>query len=167
MKAIGQINFGHFKGMRREPPEEQHQEEETEITEEKKIDELVTKTSRVLFKTSGIFPFDFFPDELTIDENKVNIISRGLIDENIFSIQIKDLADVSVQSVLIFASITISDLRIGHDPITVKWLDPDEAVKAKNILQGLILGREQNIDWAKIKTDELVKKVEELGQVKL
>ncbi len=157
----GQIIFNPPQNKQSQP------EPQTNNNEAQKIEELVTKTARVLLKISGIFPFDFFPDELVIDENKVSIIAKGLIDESIYSIAIKDLGDVSVETVFIFASLTISDNRMNHQEIKVKWLDPDEAVRAHNMIQGLILGREQKIDWAKIRTEELAKKVEELGKVKV
>lgn len=167
MKGKGKIKFNRKESNIQKLKTTDNLENQNYQTEEEQLlNELITKTSRVLIRTSGIFPFDFFPDELTVDENKVSIVHRGLIDENIYSIQTKDLGDVSVEISLLFASLTITDNRLNHPPITIKWLDPDEAVRSRNIIQGLILGESKEIDFAKIKTEDLIKKVEELGQIK-
>src|SRR5687768_6675998 len=43
-------------------------------TQEGRLDEVVAGTGRVLFQAKSIFPFDFFPDELVVDENKISFI---------------------------------------------------------------------------------------------
>src|SRR5205823_426895 len=35
---------------------------------------LVDRSSSVLFRAKGVFPFEFFPDSIIIDSHKVNII---------------------------------------------------------------------------------------------
>lgn len=141
-------------------------EPQPQPSEDQKIDELIKKTSRVIFKLSGLFPFDFFPDELTIDESKVNIVEKGLINDTTYSIEIKDLGDVSVETNPLLATLTIVSTHNTEKPIVMKSLDPDQAKKARDILQGLIIGRDQKIDLTKIQDEHLAKKVEELGKAR-
>lgn len=55
---------------------EQKQQEE-KVTAEKKVEQLIENPSRVLFTAKSIFPFDLFPDEIKVEELRVNIISRN------------------------------------------------------------------------------------------
>lgn len=137
-----------------------------DLSADKKIDDLIKHTGRAIFKTSGLFPFDFFPDELTIDESKINIVEKGLLGDNTHSIQIKDLGDVWVETTPILASLTILDNRYQDQPVVIKNLDPDEAKRARDIIQGLIITRDKEIDITKIKDTNLTQKIEELGKAR-
>src|SRR5438034_3327491 len=39
-----------------------------------RIMQLAKKSSQVLFRTKTVFPFDLFPDTLTINANKIDIV---------------------------------------------------------------------------------------------
>ena len=60
--------------------------------------EISTPTSRLLYKTYAIFPFDLTPDSLIIDEIKVTVISRKILTRTINSVLIKDITDISISN---------------------------------------------------------------------
>src|SRR5579883_2089098 len=73
-----------------------------------KFEKLVHKTDRILLKVKAVFPFEFFPDSLVIDENKVNIIHRIFFwTSEIQSIPISHIQDVEVDTSILFATLKI------------------------------------------------------------
>lgn len=134
---------------------------------EKKVEELLHKSSRTLFQTSTTFPFDLFPDDLIINENKIEIITREFFStEQIYTVLVKDLADVSVSTIPFLATLEIIDSRYQDTPLKIKYLSREDALTAKKIIQGLILGKEEKIDFSKIKDEDLLYVVTRLGQVR-
>ena len=76
-------------------------------SEKDKLDKLVLKSRRVLLEIKAVFPFDFFPDKIKIDENKVDIISSNFFfDKHIASILIEHINTVTLSSGVLFASIS-------------------------------------------------------------
>src|SRR5688500_3528089 len=71
-------------------------EKKVHDTQEDRLDEVVHGTARVLLSTKSLFPWDLFPDELIIDENKISFIFNNLIEKRVHSVFIKDLSDVIV-----------------------------------------------------------------------
>lgn len=138
-----------------------------EKSDSEKVEELLSKAARVLFKTSTVFPFDLFPDKLIIDEIKISIAySRFFSSEQIYSVLIKDVSDVTVETTPFLATLKIIDNRYQDNPIILKNLRRKSALRAHKIIQGLILGREQKIDFSKIEAPDLVKKIEALGEAR-
>lgn len=135
------------------------------ISEQQKLENLIKKSQNVLFEASSIALFDLFPDKLVIDENKINILTREFIEsERIYSIPISKVVDVEVETTPFSATLKITHGDFKEQPVIIKDLDPDKAIKARRIIQGLIIGQGEQIDFSKIKTKDLVKKLEELGK---
>lgn len=154
MTGQGEIRF----------PKNQTSRQSPDQSEDKKIKELTTAASRIIFKTKGLFPFDFFPDEMTIDESKINIVSKGLIEDSIYSIPIKEIQLVTAETTIILGSVTIIDSRNKDRPVVIKNLDPNHAKAARNIIQGLMIVRDKQIDLTKVSDGDLPQKIEELGK---
>ncbi len=138
-----------------------------------KMDELIEKSNRVLFRTSTVFPFDFFPSEIIIDENKVSIIKKTFFwSEEVHSIMIKDITDVLIQTIPFFATLIICDDSSGENQINISFLKKDEAIKIRKIIQGLMVSLKGlsspmlgSIEVTSIPQWELIKKLETLGEV--
>ena len=47
----------------------------TIVDQTRKLERLITKSQKTLLEVTTVFPFDFFPDRVRIDEIKVDIIS--------------------------------------------------------------------------------------------
>ncbi|HSX40091.1 MAG TPA: hypothetical protein VLF68_00600 [Candidatus Saccharimonadales bacterium] len=131
-----------------------------------KFETLVGKSNRVLLKISGIFPFDLFPDSIVIDENKVNIIHRYFFfTDEVQSIVIPHIKDVLVDRALLFATLKILPDGFSENWVSVEYLWKEEAVRARRIILGLLVGQKEGIDITKVETQDLEKKIEALGAV--
>src|SRR3989344_42951 len=84
-----------------------------------KFQELVQQSDKVLFRIRAVFPFDFFPDEIIVDVNKVNIIQNSLLSKNMHSVFIKDISDVVVQTGILFACLSIIDFGYVENSIDI------------------------------------------------
>ncbi|RJQ25972.1 hypothetical protein C4577_04465 [Candidatus Parcubacteria bacterium] len=134
-----------------------------------KFQSLVDNSKKILFKTKAVFPFDFFPDELTIDFNKVNLIIRDFFGSGrVHSVFIKDISDVFVYKTPFFSTIEIVDVGFVENSIKMKFLKNKDAMRARRIIQGLIITSKQDIDLAVLGLEipDIIKKLEELGKMK-
>ncbi len=87
---------------------------------DQKMNVLTKKSEKILFKSSAVFPFDFFPDEILIDENQVRIvIRRFFLAEQIETILIKDIQWVMVETAPLFGTLTICTFKFGSAPIVI------------------------------------------------
>lgn len=60
-----------------------------------------------LFTCRAVFPFDFFPDSITLDEAKLTITRRGLFTKTIIPIKLHDLLNVEVHEAPLFCAVEI------------------------------------------------------------
>src|SRR3989344_1281373 len=93
--------------------------------------------SMELFRARGIWPFDFYPDELIIEEKRI-IIKRCdfPFTTTEYTIPIERLTQFTPTHSLIFSSIYITGWQIDT---TFQWLAREEAEHAKELVDGLLL----------------------------
>ncbi len=136
-----------------------------EIKHEQDFGNLVEKSDQVLIKIKAVFPFDFFPNEISVDVNKVNIVNNYFLSERVHSVLIKDISDIYLDSGILFASLNIIDWGFNNNKsITINYLKKDEASRVLKIIQGLMVSARQNIDLSKIDVPDFKNKVEILGE---
>lgn len=132
--------------------------------DEKKLGGLLEQSNDLIFKTSTVFPFVFFPDDLLIDFTKVTAIKRRFFaSEEASSILIENIADVIVDSAPFFASIIINDQFYVQNSIEVHYLKKKDAYRVRHIIMGLMIAYERGIDFSKIDRNTLASSLEELG----
>lgn len=137
------------------------------VKHEQNFGNLVEKSDRVLIKIRAIFPFDFFPNEVSVDVNKVNIVTNYCLTQKIHSVMIKDICDVYIYKGIFFASLSIIDWGFDRNrSITINYLNKNKADQALKIIQGLMVSAKQNIDVARIDVPDFKSKVEILGEPK-
>lgn len=123
--------------------------------------------NRALLTLSTVFPLDLFPDEIIIEDDKINIISREFFaTEQIYSIPLEEIGDIFVSTVPYLATLTIIDNRYKETPVKIKYLWQDQAKQARKLVLGLILGKKQQIDFSQMTSEEIKKKTSELGEIK-
>ncbi len=134
------------------------------IEDSQKLDDLV-KGNRVLYKISSVFPFDFFPDKIIIDPIKINVVFKEFFSsERVHGIYIRNISDVYVDTGPIFATLKIIDQGIVENTVIVNYLKKNEALKAREIIQGLIVANRHGIDVSAIDDTNLVSKLVSLGE---
>jgi len=124
----------------------------------------MVKKNRVLLIIKSVFPFDFFPDKLIIDENKLSIYSREFFfTDDVRCFCYKDIQFVEIFSSLFFASLQIKIFGFPNDDIKITFLKRNDAYKARRLIQGLIEGTKANVDFSGMNTSELTCQAEILG----
>ena len=155
----------------KDPVEEGHNEAVIEVVKKEdelknKFEKIVSKSERVLFTTSTIFPFHFFPNKLIIDQNKVSVVEKNFFwSETIRSVMIKNILDITIDTAPLFAHLVIIDVGFKEDAIRLNYLRKKDALLARKIIQGLIVAIKEGIDLSDISGEQLIQKLEGLGQV--
>lgn len=143
------------------------------VTQEEKdrvisqVDEIIEKKARPLFAMKAVFPFDFFPNEVSIDMKQINfVIKEFFFTSRLHSISIGNVMDVFVDMGPFFASLHIVDMSFVENKMVIPYLKRKDAVRARRIIQGLIAINAERVDIGALNHDELLRKLEELGRAK-
>jgi hypothetical protein len=167
----------HTFGIKEEtlPPKEQKivreelEKEEVKKTkeEEEKLENLSKNSQKVLYKCTSVFPFDLFPDEISIEPTQINVKRKTFFfTSRLISVPIKNISDVIVQTAPLFASIKVVDQFFEENSFQIDYLKKDEAVQARKIIQGLIIASKEGVDVSRIQPDMLIKKTAKLGHMR-
>jgi len=137
-------------------------------SDDEKLDKLVKKSQEVLLKIHTVFPFDLFTDELVVDENKITFIYRDFPGtERVHIIMVKNITDVIVDTNPFFATLKIVDQGYKENIVGMEFLRRTDAFEAQKIIQGLVVIDKQpdkdRADLTKMKTEEVIEKIEEVG----
>ncbi len=136
-------------------------------SESKKLGDLVEKDSQALFICKTVFPFDLFPDTVTIDRNKITFSRHFFFyQRSIQSIIVTDLLTIVVEETLLFATLKIVDRLFHQETIEIDNLRKSDARRIRWLLEGLIIGKKEDIDFTKIPNEELIPKLEQIGKMK-
>jgi hypothetical protein len=155
--------------------EEAIQENAKEKEANKQRVEAITARHEIeLLRTQSVFPFTIFTDTLIIDTTKVTIAKKQLVaTEYIITIPLKDISDVTVQTVLFLATLTISYMPQaassgGGTPVEVRIpnLNRSDAINAKNILKGVLVADAEEINIADLSPEEVADVLQKFGKSK-
>src|SRR5687767_10553618 len=120
-------------------------------TEEEKLEKLLHRSTRTLLKIQTVWPFDLFPDDVAIDESKINIVQREFFaSEIVHSIPISSIKDIELECSVFFATLHVVPDGYPQKEVVVPYLKKNEALRARRIIQGLIVTRKENIDLSKV-----------------
>ncbi len=134
---------------------------------ESELDKVAQGSQRILFKAKTLFPFDFFPDELIIDENKIDIVS-GLFffSKDVFSIPIGNVSGVNSSFDLFFGQLRIEAWGLNKNPLPIRFLTKKDAQTARRIISGLILANKSEIDLKSVPLSKTKTQLERIGATK-
>lgn len=139
-----------------------------EFGNHRKLDEMVSRSQRILLKIYTMFPFDPFPDCLTIDENKVNFVSHELGTERLHTVFIENISYVTVDTIPFSATLNITDSTSERFPVLlqIKWLKKEDAFRARRLIHGLMAAKRTGIDFSVFDKNELIIELEKLGEAR-
>lgn len=136
---------------------------------EDKFNKLIARASKVLYKINTVFPFDFFPTIITIDPEKVTLKIKNFFNSSeIRSIHIKNISHIFVDTGPFFATLNIIDQSVLEDnvgKVQIPYIKKEEALRARRIIQGLIVANKEGVDLFKLTDNDLDKKLEEIGRM--
>lgn len=129
------------------------------------LKKVVRRSNDVLATATTVFPFDFFPDSISVDRTKVTIKKRTFFwSEEVMSIRIEDVLNVSTAVGPFFGSLTIaSRVMSTEDHFTTNFLWRNDAIHLKHIIQGYVIARHNGIDTKHLSASNLKKTLKELG----
>jgi hypothetical protein len=133
------------------------------------VDDKIKKVEReatIIYNISAVFPFDFFPNQIIVHENRVDVIyNLFFYSRKIFPMLIRDLNGVTLATGPLFAAIDFEIKGYETNPEPVRFLRKAEAVQAHRIISGLIVASKNNIDLSRLSPNEVRTKAQELGTV--
>lgn len=126
---------------------------------------VIDRSRKVLLKITTVFPVHFFPTIITIDEAKINIIRKEFFGcESVRSIPIKNIQYISAEVGLLFGTLRIKAFGYADTEFYINYLWASDALKARRIIEGLIVCIEDNIDCSGYEINALKKLVELIGE---
>lgn len=129
-----------------------------------KLNKLHKRAVNVLFKCKTVFPFDFFPDTLIIDHNKIDIIHKHFFFESqTVSISIQNINYVKVDSGILFSALKFKLIGLEQNPKPLNYLRKKDAITAQRLIFGLISAGKHHIDLSDLPKEEIFDKLIEIG----
>lgn len=125
------------------------------------VEDLIKKSNRCIIRISSLFPWDFFPDTIQVEESRVTIIFNQFFASQSQSVDIKDISNVIIQTSPFFATLQIVARTYIQNDITIGHLHKNTARKVHMIIEGLRTFAGHNIDTSGYEIDELISKIEE------
>jgi hypothetical protein len=128
-----------------------------------KLDELIRKSNRSIISISSVFPWDFFPNTIDVEESRVTFIFRQLFASQSHSVDIKDISNVFIESGFFFATLQIVSRTFIQNDIKIEFLKKGEAHRTKDIIEGLRTFVQNDINSSNYEIGDLVNKLNELN----
>ena len=131
----------------------------------KKLMAVTIQAHDILFRANTIFPFNLFPDTVTLDREKLTFASRSFFRvAKITSVPVRDILSVEADIGPFFGSVHTASRYFITNPYSINYLWRKDALKLQRLLQGYIIAHEQDIDCSNIDKDKLVTLLNDLGQ---
>ncbi len=125
------------------------------------VNELVKQSNRSIISISSLFPWDFFPNTIDVEESRVTFKFRQFLSSQSHSVDIKDISNVLIEFSLFFATLQIVSRTFVQNDIKIGHLPKAKAKKVQSIIEGLRTFAEHNITTSNYKIDELIAKIGE------
>jgi hypothetical protein len=145
--------------------ESKNQQEPKQENELEKLQEAAKESHDILYRAKAIFPFDLFPDIITLDRHKLTIVNRSFFKvETTTSVELGNIMNVQADMGPLFGTLLITSEHFVNNTQTVQYLRRDDVLKMQQLLQGALIANKENIDINKIGTADLIKLLNDLGK---
>ena len=130
------------------------------------LDQMVEKSGKIIYKTSSVYPFDFFPNIITICPNRITITHKEFMMRTEFPLQIESITGANIGQGWVFATLHIDTFGVKDPPPPINYLRKPEARLARRYILALIECKKSNIDLNKYSVEELRDKLLKIGRVR-
>ncbi|MEO5691141.1 MAG: hypothetical protein ABIQ64_03060 [Candidatus Saccharimonadales bacterium] len=132
------------------------------------IEDMINRSNEVLVKATTVFPLTPFPDTVILDRTKLTVIRRNFFfSEDVMSIRIEDILNVSANIGPFFGSITIATRVMSTDDhFTIYNFLREDVMHLKHMIHGYVIARHNNIPCDHLTHEQLVHTLQELGHEK-
>lgn len=97
-----------------------------------------TQVSKVLYRARGVWPFDFMPDELVVEEERIIVTNNYFpYGSDTGTLPMQKISSIEVTHALFFSALTIQCTELHGFNAKVKWLTHKDAQKVKEIVDGI------------------------------
>lgn len=127
------------------------------------VEDMVNNSNRVLLKISSVFPWDLFPSNIIVEETRLTVIHRQLFSSQAYSVDIKNISNIFINSSILFSQLTIVSDTFAENQIIVDRLRKKEAIFIRRIIEGLRMFVDKEIDTTGYKKEELINKLRQLS----
>jgi len=134
-----------------------------ERLEEKTVENLIKKSNRVVISISSVFPFDLFPNTITVEEGRITVVIRHLLTTAMHSVDLKDISNVFINKSIFFSQIEIASRTFENNEVRIKFLRNKDASFLRRMIEGLRIFESKQIDTSGYSIDELIVKLGELS----
>lgn len=123
-----------------------------------------SQVSRELLRIKGSWPFDLAPDELIIEEKRL-IIKRNNFPfgGSVVTLPLQKLTTFEVNQAYFYSALYIKGEGNTLNTI-IQWLKPEDALKAKEVVDGLRLKESESIEIKTENKEEMVEALKTLGE---
>lgn len=147
----------------------------TVFTSEKKVEDSVPKTDKlnvladlsreILFEAKSVYPYELFPDKITICLNRITITYKKPFSLDERPIPVEYLNTAHVTRGLFFASLSIETFGVER-PNPIHHLKIDDANTARRYILGLIECKKNGVNYVEYDIEEIKEKLLEIGQIR-
>lgn len=103
-----------------------------------KLAAMVSDSDKIIYRVEQAFPFNIFPDSITVDKNKIDIVYRHFLwQKEIFTILIEDLTTIKVTTGPIYAMVFFEVRGYERNPEPVEYLSKTDAITLREYVLGL------------------------------
>jgi hypothetical protein len=125
------------------------------------VDDLVRKSNRHIISISSSFPWNIFPNTIDVEEGRVTFKFRQFLSYQAYSVEIKDISNVFIESSFIFATLQVVSRTYTRNDIKIGRLNKYKAKKVHKIIEGLRTFAEHDINTSNYEIAELISKIDE------
>ncbi len=131
---------------------------------DKSIIDYAEKEAKVLYSFQTIFPLDPFPAKVSIQPSTISIVNDLFgISKKLITVSMDDVFTIEVESGIFFATLKIQQSQPILPIIEIPYIWKEQAMKARRIMQGLLIVRKKELEIHDMKPDELLPYLEEIG----
>lgn len=128
------------------------------------LDQVIEQSNIILGRFRGVWPFDFFPDEVIIDKQSVTIVRHNFFfSKGKITCHFEDLVNSEFNVGPFFGSMSIYSKYFTDGEEQIHWFSRDSILRIHAILQGLLIAKKEGVDLKSVPDDELLAKLYELG----
>ncbi len=130
-----------------------------------KLSALADLSHQVLFEAKSVYPYELWPDKITICLNRITITYKKPFSVDERPIPIEYLNTAHVTRGVFFASLSIETFGV-EKPNPIRHLKIDEARTARRYILGLIECKKNGVNFGDYEIEEIKEKLQDLGKVR-
>lgn len=119
----------------------------------------------ILYEATTLFPFDFFTDNIKLTNESLVVTENYIIGSRTTTFLIKDILNVELNTSLLMSTLTIVRTMTPQPPYKIRNVPNAQAERLKNLIQGLLVLKNDQVELAGADGKTVKKKATEIGEI--